>query len=61
FKIGFQVWAKRYQIGPYVEVRNLLNSKHNEFEKPTFLFGKPMIAPFQSRYGRRIRIGVQIF
>ena len=60
-KASFNLWAGKYQIEPYIEIRNLFNTQYNEFEEQTLLFGPPLLYGFQDQYGRRIRIGVQIF
>ncbi|MCA9730680.1 TonB-dependent receptor [candidate division KSB1 bacterium] len=60
-KASINVWAKRYQMGPYIEIRNLLNTRHRDYSEYAFLFGEPLLTQFQDRFGRRIRIGIQIF
>ncbi|KAA3620220.1 MAG: hypothetical protein DWQ05_05685 [Calditrichaeota bacterium] len=60
-KASFNLWTGKYQIGPYIEIRNLFNTRFNEFEELPFLFGPSFIHGFQDQYGRRVRLGVQIF
>ncbi len=60
-KASFNLWTGKYQIGPYIEIRNLFNTRYTELSEQPLLFGPPLLYAFQDQYGRRIRLGVQIF